>query len=392
MPTKMLSQLQDSNVSPAVIKILHETQVPRHKTMRGHQNIRGYPVTSEDPGALRILSPGDFGYKLALKSGAPKSRDPLREALARTEATSPMMSYETMLTPRVFQTIGEPAIPLGSRISNEPIVRRSDYVTFPAYHKTPNPQAHIAKKCVKKIKTCLTSASDKLLAGLQAIGDFYVSSEQKWESEYPTLRQRATPDASARQATKTLRPTSWVKKLHDYWKPEPAQRRPRTRTRAMPSLGGDGEAAIPHESGALRRRNAQRRERIRGAQLLPRFSPPEGRMCPLERQPRGTHHHCRPCLPETAEPESEEEQCLGTPWSGLQTVAEEGFFGELASEEEGKSMRDDKGFGGCDGEGEGEGEVDDGNDGLECDGLEAGGELCLRHESCVREAMAIRAS
>lgn len=101
-------------------------------------------------------------------------------------------------------------------------------------------------------------------------------------------------------------------------------------------------------------------------------------MYPLERQPRRAcrSHQRRNRIsePESGDggEEEEEEEDLGTPWSGLETVAEEHCFGERTREDEGIGRN-----------------CEEGNRyELECGGLEVGGELCLRHESCRREAMA----
>jgi hypothetical protein len=49
----------------------------------------------------------------------------------------PIMSYETILAPPVLQTIGNPVIPWTSRPSNEPIVYKIGYVSYPEHRKTP---------------------------------------------------------------------------------------------------------------------------------------------------------------------------------------------------------------------------------------------------------------
>jgi hypothetical protein len=104
-------------------------------------------------------------------------------------------------------------------------------------------------------------------------------------------------------------------------------------------------------------------------------------MYPLERQPRSAcrSHQLQNQISEPERSDGEEED-LGTPWSGLETVAEEHCFGEQTREDE-ERVGDDEGIGrNC----------EDGNGyELESDGLEVGGELCLRHESCRREAMAL---
>jgi hypothetical protein len=93
--TKMLVRLPDSGVSPAVVKILCDTQIPRHRVAQEHPN------SDKGPAGLRVLPPMGLGQELSSRFGPLTSRD-LREALARTEAASPVMSYETMLTPLVL--------------------------------------------------------------------------------------------------------------------------------------------------------------------------------------------------------------------------------------------------------------------------------------------------
>lgn len=76
------------------------------------------------------------------------------------------MSYETILAPLVLHTNGNPIILSTSRPSNEPIVYKTGYVSFPEYRKTPASKADIVKKYAKRVKTCPITAGDKLLAGL----------------------------------------------------------------------------------------------------------------------------------------------------------------------------------------------------------------------------------
>jgi hypothetical protein len=105
-------------------------------------------------------------------------------------------------------------------------------------------------------------------------------------------------------------------------------------------------------------------------------------MYPLERQPRSAcrSHQRQNQISEPERNDGDEEEGLGTPWSWLKTVAKEHCFGERGWEDD-EMVGDDEGIGrNC----------EDGNGcELECDGLEVGGEPCLRHESCRKEAMAL---
>jgi hypothetical protein len=97
-------------------------------------------------------------------------------------------------------------------------------------------------------------------------------------------------------------------------------------------------------------------------------------MYPFKRQPRSAccSHQLQNQISEPESDDGEEGEDLGTPWSGLETVAEEHWFGEQTREDE-ERVGDDEGIGrNC----------EDGNGyELESDGLEVGGELCLWHES-----------
>lgn len=349
------------------------------------------------------------------------SRASLTQALAKTEATSPVMSYETMITPLLIQAAAKPAATSSPGPSNKPEVCTSGYVTFPPYHRTLPSKAQIAKNYVRKAKTSLITASDELLNGLEAVGNFYAYSEQKWETEYQSF-ERMTSNTSAWEAidaadkaallekTEKRQQKSWGKRWQNYWRPEPAGES----SKSGIITHGDGKSAknkefsIPPISKDLRKQNKQRPERkissyqpkhpLRKGRTQertvripltrkPHFSPPRGRMHPLERQHSRAHQ-----IPEQQALESneEDEEDLGTPWSGLETVAEEHFWGEETWGEK-ERMRGDEGIGAAEGEGdyerEGKREREDGEE--DCDGFEAGGELCLRHESCIREAMAI---
>jgi hypothetical protein len=397
---KMIPHLPDSSFGSALINLLHETQIPRHLTTRGH------PKPNKEPAVLRKAPPMDPRQCFSSASAPLTSRDLLLQALARTEATSPIMSYETMITPLLLQTIGKPVVPSSSRPSNELIVYTSGYVTFPPYQKAPNSRVNITKKFAKKIKTCLATVSNKFLAGLQAVGKFYAHGEQKWESEYKPF-ERETSNASVWEAidaadkaaliekaqkAEKQKQRSWSNKCRNYWKPNTIGQSSTSNNLALcdGEHAKNEEANIPPIPKDLRMQNNQRPERMQNShqpnfplkrwmtqerperiQLSQQrhFSPPKGRMHPLERQPRRAHQQLN-ILPEQQAPESEEEDDLGTPWSGLETMAEEHFFGEEPWEDADRML-------------------DEGIGEEECDGLEAGGELCLRHESCVREAMAI---
>lgn len=398
-PRKMIPRLPDSSLSPAVIDLLHETHIPRYHA------VQGYLKPNQQPASLNIVLPTDL------------SRDHLAQALAKTEATSPTMSYETMISPLLLQTDTKYVVPSSSRPNHEPIVYTSGYVTFPPYHKSSDSKAQTIKKCAKKVKNCLITVGDKFLTGLEAVGNFYAYSEQKWESEYQPFERvtlnsplweaidavdKAALLEKAQKAEKHQQ-NSWGKTLRNYWKPKPAEQ---FSTKSI-LVHGDREDAKNKEPSIepiakrLRKQNEQRPERMQPSHKprrplwrgqtqkrtkhsrptrQPHFSPPRGRMHPLERQhSRPGHNQQQPSIaPEQQAPESEEDdEDLGTPWWGLETVAEGPFYGAEAWED-GQGMLDDEGIG----EGGGDGEAD-------CGGLEAGGELCLRHESCVREAMAI---
>jgi hypothetical protein len=398
-PRKMIPRLPDSSLSPAVINLLRETHIPRYHA------VQGYSKPNQQPASLHIVLPTDL------------SRDHIAQALAKTEAMSPTMSYETMISPLLLQTDTKYVVPSGFRPNHNPAAYTSGYVTFPPFHKSSNSKAQTAKKYAKKVKNCLITVGNKFLTGLEAIRNFYAYSEQKWESEHQPF-ERVTSNSQVWEAIDAVdkaallekaqkaekhQQNSWGKALRNYWKPKPAEQFSTNNILAH----GDREDAkneepsIPPIAKRLRKQNEQRPERmqpshkphrpLRRRQTQERtehrrptrqahFSPPRGRMHPLERQHSRTgHNQQQPSIaPEQQAPESEEDdEDLGTPWSALETVVEEPFFGGEAWEDE-QRMLDDEGIG----EGGGDGEGD-------CGGLEAGGELCLRHESCVREAMAI---
>jgi len=336
--------------------------------------------------------------------------DLLSEALASTGAASPIVSHETMNTPIVLQSIGEPAKPSGPKPINEPIVYGSSYVTFPAYRKTTKSKANITNKCAKMGKNCLTTAGTGFLTSLQAAGEFYAHSEQEWDTEYQTFGRVISNSTSvletidaADNAAHLKKPqkhsrSSWAQKIQSYWKPEPATR-PITSNLLSPN---NEEAFNPPISSCLQKQNRQRPECMRSSHLTdhplhhgrmpqrceriplirqPRFSSPEERNCQPERQPRRAYRVYQLQKPqriavnsgeEEVWDEDEEENLLRTPWSGLEAITEEEYTGEQAW-----GTGDDEGIGGND------------DDGMGCDGFEADGELCLRHKICAKEAMTL---
>jgi hypothetical protein len=63
--TKMLVRLPDSGVSPAVVKVLCDAQMPRHRVAQGHPN------PDKGPAGLRVLPPMDHGQELSSRFGPP---------------------------------------------------------------------------------------------------------------------------------------------------------------------------------------------------------------------------------------------------------------------------------------------------------------------------------
>jgi len=304
-------------------------------------------------------------------------------------------------------------MPSSSRPNNEPIVYTSSYATFPPYHKIPDSNARIVKKYTRNVKTSLITVGNKVLTGLQKTGIFYASSEQKSQSEYRPF-DRLTSSTSSRESVDAAdkaalfgkaekrQQNSWTKALRNYWRLDPAGacRKSDTLVHSDGLDLKDEEPSIPSISKQLRKLNKQRLERMQSLRqplhLLkrgrtrdrteciplmsePNFSPPRRRR-PLGRQYSRVCHQQDREVPEVGENEEDDED-LGTPWSGLQTEAGGHIFGEQAQRDE-ERMRDDGGIGEEIGEAKGCEEEN-------CDGFEASGELCLRHGSCTKEAMAI---
>jgi hypothetical protein len=314
------------------------------------------------------------------------------------------MSYETITTPLFVHTAAKPAVPSSSRPYNEPIAYTSGNATFP-YHKTPNSNAQIVKICARKVKTGLVTVGNKILTGLQEAGSFNAPNEQKWQSEHQPFERLASniPSWESVDATDKAvllskaekhQPKSWTKALRNYWRPQPAGASCKSGDLANSDNldPKDEEPNIRSISRQLQKLNERRLERMQSLhqplRLLkrgrsrdrteriplmsePHFSPPRRRKQPLGSQRSGACQRQDREVPEVGENERGDEEDLGTPWSGLQTAAQGHFYGEQA-------WRDEERIGeakGCEEE--------------NCDGFEAGGELCLRHKSCVTEATTI---